>query len=484
MGALRIFTLQKPFGHNSDEVQGTFQITEALITVIDKNHVYCMANTAFFKRWGFTFDQVIGCPIEKVFDSQTYTRMKPHLDRCLKGESVAFEMPFDYPEIGLTDALVRLDPVLNSEGKIDHAVSMVSDTPKIKITADTYQQIDPQAEANNAFLQSLLTLSQMSEASDQEVKEYTLEAAVQLTKSRIGYLHFIREGKKPIETITWSKDVLKQYNVQEGTHALTDQAGIWAASIKKRQAVIHNDVESMNHKIGYPEGHLNVRRHMSVPVLDKEKVVAVVGVGNKTAPYDRFDVDRLTLLINNMSVILKRQQAERALKRYSMEDGLTGLANRRIFDIVLRNEWKRALRDQNPLSVIMMDIDFFKAYNDIYGHQGGDDCLRQVARCLRKNIRRAGDLVARYGGEEFVAVLPNTDLDGAIKVADAMRDSVLHIKIRHKGSNVHENVSISAGVASFVPDREKSSSDMLKIADKALYKAKNDGRNRTEWLAH
>lgn len=166
------------------------------------------------------------------------------------------------------------------------------------------------------------------------------------------------------------------------------------------------------------------------------------------------------------------------LQRLSTMDGLTGLANRRHFDETLESEWRIGLRDKTILSVIMIDIDFFKKYNDGYGHQGGDDCLKGVAKILGETVHRAGDFVARYGGEEFVVILRSTDAKGAAVLAEQMRANVEAQHIPHAYSAVADHVSISLGVAAMHPDNSASPADLLAKADGALYKAKEQGRNR------
>jgi diguanylate cyclase (GGDEF)-like protein len=277
--------------------------------------------------------------------------------------------------------------------------------------------------------------------------------------------------------VAWSKDVRKACQADKTRHYPLDKAGVWADSVRLRRPVIHNDFENVPDKKGMPEGHFPIRRHMSVPVMDDGRIVAVAGVGNKEAAYDESDANQLTLFMSSMWSIIKQKRAQQILKKYSMEDGLTGLANRRRFDEALENEWQRALREQQPLSLIMLDIDYFKEFNDIYGHQAGDDCLKKVAACLRKNVRRAGDLVARYGGEEFVVVLPNTDLEGAREVADAMNRTVRGMNLRHKGSHGRDHLTISAGVACGIPSRGHDPVKVLEKADRALYRAKRAGRD-------
>lgn len=168
------------------------------------------------------------------------------------------------------------------------------------------------------------------------------------------------------------------------------------------------------------------------------------------------------------------------LENLASLDGLTCIANRRRFDQILEVEWSRALRTESWISVIMMDIDFFKPYNDNYGHAAGDDCLRKVAEALETSLRRSADTVARYGGEEFVAILPGTDPHGALVVAENMRHSVESLAIEHAYSAVSPLVTISAGVASAIPMTESSAGTLVASADKRLYEAKSSGRNRVE----
>ena len=172
------------------------------------------------------------------------------------------------------------------------------------------------------------------------------------------------------------------------------------------------------------------------------------------------------------------QIANQQLEVYSQTDGLLGIANRQCFDRRLVDEWNRAIRDQLPLGLLMIDVDFFKNYNDEYGHLGGDSCLQAVARVAASKMVRAVDLLARYGGEEFVVILPHTALAGAKKVAESIRAAVSALAIPHRASAVAEYVTVSIGVASLLPDRSAQASDAVLAADRALYLAKQQGRNR------
>lgn len=172
------------------------------------------------------------------------------------------------------------------------------------------------------------------------------------------------------------------------------------------------------------------------------------------------------------------REANNALLRLATTDALTGIANRRAFDEYLEREWKRMLREKMPLSLIMCDIDYFKKYNDLYGHQAGDSCLHDVAQALHNCVVRPGDFVARYGGEEFVIILPGTPMEGALHIAEQIRAAVRKLTISHAGSEVDSFVTLSLGVAQGVPSSETNANDLLQTADTALYKAKKQGRNR------
>ncbi len=175
---------------------------------------------------------------------------------------------------------------------------------------------------------------------------------------------------------------------------------------------------------------------------------------------------------------IQRDEAFRALQKLSVTDPLTGLANRRCFHEFLEREWQRGLRNGTYLGIVLCDIDFFKCYNDHYGHQQGDVCLQNVASALQKALMRSADLVARYGGEEFVAVLPETDEDGTYNVAKRMRASVEELALPHAASKVTDHVTISVGAVSAIPNDSFTSAQLVSAADKALYSAKENGRNR------
>ena len=179
-------------------------------------------------------------------------------------------------------------------------------------------------------------------------------------------------------------------------------------------------------------------------------------------------------LVENRKKLIEKNEE---LKKISIRDGLTEIYNRRYFHQYFEREWKRAIRDKKLISLIMIDIDFFKLFNDTYGHLAGDDCLIQIANTLNDLVNRPADLFARYGGEEFVAILPGTEKDGTLLLAEEMRKAVEALKIEHTSSTISEYVTISLGVGTIFPDNKSSSNALINLADKILYKVKQSGRN-------
>ncbi len=171
-------------------------------------------------------------------------------------------------------------------------------------------------------------------------------------------------------------------------------------------------------------------------------------------------------------------KANDKLQQISVLDGLTDIPNRRGFDQRIEEEWQRALRNVSTISLIMFDVDYFKRYNDMYGHHLGDECLKKIAKTAQSTLNRPTDYMARYGGEEFAVILPDTDHDGATLVAELIRQAVERLSIPHSNSKIMPIVSISAGVATIAPSKETKYLQLIISADEALYRAKQEGRNR------
>lgn len=233
--------------------------------------------------------------------------------------------------------------------------------------------------------------------------------------------------------------------------------------------------------------YFKIKAEIVVPLLQEQTLWGLLIAHQCSVPrqWSTADVRLLQNLGTQVGIAVQQAKlhrqltlANQGLRRMAYLDGLTQVANRRRFEQHLDGEWRRMARQKTPISIILADIDYFKGFNDLYGHQAGDNCLRLVARTLSHAAKRPGDLVARYGGEEFAVILPNTNLKGAEAVAEDIRRSIRDRRISHRSSSIDTIVTMSLGVATCIPSAEDSAANLLKRADQALYAAKEGGRDQ------
>lgn len=500
-----------------------------------------------------------------------------------------------------------------------HAVPFRNEGGEIVALLGITRDITEQKKAG-AILNARVRLNEIAAtATLDEILKAALDEAETLTGSTIGFFHFLEDDQVTLKLQAWSTRTLSGMCTAEaeGQHYSVDSAGVWVDSIRKRKPVTHNDYASLLHKKGLPPGHVPVIRELVVPVVRKNRIDAIIGVGNKPENYTDQDVDLLSQLASIACDIALRKKAEAALKEseerwkfaiegsgdgvwdwdiltgeakysrrwkemlgyeeddilpsnqewldrihpedqamvaeamraylsgdtkiyvveyrlkckdesyrwilgrgmvvsrredgsplrmigthtditerkrvegaleesnrklaaLSVTDGLTGIANRRHFDEVLALEHARHARSGAELSLILLDIDHFKPFNDNYGHVCGDECLRQICRVIAESTVRPADLAARYGGEEFACILPETDQLGALLIAEKIRQGILRLAIPHDWSDVAECVSASLGVVTTHCSANTKASDIVSQADELLYRAKSRGRNRLE----
>lgn len=231
---------------------------------------------------------------------------------------------------------------------------------------------------------------------------------------------------------------------------------------------------------------LHVRSTLVLPIFQGQQCWGLMAAHECHGPrnWDDLEVHFLTRLTRQVGIATQQSHlyeelkaSNRKLQRQAAADGLTGIANRRYFQYYFQREWQRSQREQTWVSLILCDIDFFKQYNDTYGHLAGDDCLKQVAKLLEETIHRPADLVARYGGEEFVILLPNTDLLGAQTIAKNLQQNLFNLHVVHKSSPISDRITLSLGVATKIPQLQEQPNTLIAAADRCLYAAKAQGRN-------
>jgi diguanylate cyclase (GGDEF)-like protein/PAS domain S-box-containing protein len=223
-----------------------------------------------------------------------------------------------------------------------------------------------------------------------------------------------------------------------------------------------------------------VRANLVVPILQGEQLWGLLIAHQCRGPrqWRQVEIQLLTQLATQVAIAIQQSELYQQVQQLASSDGLTQLANRRHFDEFLQGTWQQMIRENTPLSLILCDIDFFKLYNDTYGHPMGDHCLQEVAQAIHRAVNRPSDLVARYGGEEFGIILPNTPLEGALQVAQRIRAEIQALQIPHENSQLGPYVTLSLGVSSTIPVLEGFPANLIITADEALYQAKAAGRDR------
>ncbi|MBF0611286.1 MAG: PleD family two-component system response regulator [Magnetococcales bacterium] len=235
------------------------------------------------------------------------------------------------------------------------------------------------------------------------------------------------------------------------------------------------------------DGYQVCKHIKSNPLTRNIPVIFITALAEEKSQISGFDVGAVDYIIKPFSapIVLARVRNQLEMKRrgdlleeLAIRDALTGIANRRRFDQFLAYEWERSQRYQRPFSLLLVDVDHFKLYNDHYGHGEGDHCLRQVAEAIARAMPRSIDLACRYGGEEFACLLPETSSPGATKVAERILNHVRALAIPHQASLVENHVTVSIGVATLLPKADMAMKKLVELADQNLYQAKHQGRNR------
>lgn len=319
----------------------------------------------------------------------------------------------------------------------------------------------------------------------------TVTAAIESILSKAGYtnLHFAETGQECFQRLgiaNYDKDSVGQHEGMDLVLldiVLPDLDGREVCRVVKSVAHLRDIPIIMVTALGKMEDlamafDAGAMDYITKPINSTELLVRIRSALKLKQEIDKRKQREAKLL----EVTKQLKEAVNKLNRLSTIDGLTSVANRRRFDEYLKQECGRAQRKKSPLSMVLMDIDFFKPYNDTYGHQAGDECLQKVARAIEATLHRSSDLLCRYGGEEFAAVLPETSARGAKELAETMRASIESLRIEHVNSRVSAYVTISAGVACAFVDSQspQAAASLIAAADSALYQAKKDGRNRVK----
>ena len=302
-----------------------------------------------------------------------------------------------------------------------------------------------------------------------------LDEAEEMTRSQIGFFHFVEDDEESVSLQVWSTNTLSKMCFAEGhsMHYPISQAGVWVDCVHQRQAVICNDYANHPRKKNLPEGHAPLFRFATIPLFRQEKIVAIIGLGNKEVDYTQSDVDVITRIVDVAYDMYERQHAEERVEYMAYYDMLSGLPNRSLLTDRLNHSIAMAKRNNKLLAFCYLDLDDFKPVNDQYGHHIGDQLLIAFSKRVSKALR-AGDTMARLGGDEFAIVL--SELSSPYEAEDIIERILEIIKMPFDIASHRIHISCSIGITLY-PTDQVDSDTLIRHADQAMYQAKAEGRS-------
>ncbi len=446
----------RPFAGSSRSLETVLDALPSMVAYWDRNLSCCYANRAYLRRFARAPDAVIGPGLRDLPGTDVFALNEHHMAAALRGEPQAFDCELTKADGSVEYTRANYMPDLGADGEIAGFIVMINDVTAMKCMEE--RQLEREAS-----LADLLARHVEADAWRKMGEEI----------AGIGHWRFnLRD-----QAVTWSEEIYRIHGVTPEEFSPTLESAIGFYDPEDR-GTVHAAVAlaasrgvafDFRLRIVRPSGEIRHVRSLgkTVPGQDGATETIVGVLIDITAQHD---------VEQNLRV------ANQQLDKIAYTDGLTGIANRRRFDEAFEREWRAAARGAAMLSLIMIDVDRFKAFNDLYGHQAGDACLRQVALAIQSAAQRPYDLTARYGGEEMVMLLPATDSDGARQVAERACKAVRALGIRHEANPDHSHVlTVSAGVATTDPSIARaveSRHALVAEADAHLYEAKRRGRNR------
>ena len=453
----------------------TLDVLPVGVCLTDETGHYRMMNDAYCGIYEYDRQEMLGKHYSVIMPPDQIALANEHYARLLTGD------------VGIPVERKRQ----RKDGSIlyiEAANALVEGAEGQKMVITTVRDITERRRGEE-IIQMRLRLMEYATTHDyRELMQYALDEIGALTGSPIGFYHFVDDDQNSLTLEAWSTRTLNEFCEVEGKgmHYPIEEAGVWTDCVKQRKPVIHNDYASLAHRKGMPEGHAEVVRELVAPTIRDDRVVAILGVGNKPKDYTEQDVELVGYIADVVWSIIEQKRTDEQvrllnakLEKLALVDELTSLPNRRAFYSQGIKEINRAKRYATPLSLLMMDVDNFKNINDTYGHAVGDFALQSFARILTDNVREV-DMVARLGGDEFSVLMPDTASKEATIMAERIRSAVEQGCCQLQDQVI--KVTVSIGTATY----SKNAADLeaiLKKADGFLYQAKNLGRNQVAYGA-
>ena len=448
-----------------------FEGHSAIMLVIDPDTGFILeANKAAIAFYGWTIDAIRKLRIQDI-NTLSHEEVSTAIEQTKSGEKNYFEFRHRRADGSIRD-IEAYSRTIVTDGRslLYNIVHDVTERKHYEMTTELH-----------------IALLQMVEShSRDELLQLTLDKAELLTESSIGFFHFVADDERSLSLQAWSTNTKKNMctAVGEGLHNALDSAGVWADAARLHKAVVHNDYAAVKDRKGMPEGHAEVKREVVVPVLRGNKVVALLGVGNKGTPYDEHDIRWMGIVADiAWDIVAKKigdderkllQAQKYAVEILAMHDSLTGLPNRRLFSERIKLTIALCQRSKTMGALMMFDLDKFKPVNDTFGHDIGDLLLKEVASRVLAILQRSSDTLARLGGDEFVVLLSQIDaLSNAEAVAEKIRRALVEPFYIERHTLA---ISCSIGIA-IIPEHGENELALMKHADDAMYLSKSHGRN-------
>lgn len=419
---------------NEQLYKSLFEYNQSPSYLMDRNGIFTQVNDATLLITGYTREELVGASFVPLITQEFVQDTIRQFERTVGGESLTFETAISQKNGTIVCLNVNITPIIIDE-KITGVIGMAFDITKEKVAERKL------IESENRY-RSLIDLSP--------------EVIFVHSRHQIEFINH-----KVVEFIGAKKlDDLLGKTVFDFLHPDDRRAAV----INMAKGFTNKSVLNQNSELRFIrfDGKV-VTANVGATLIEYNGKPAIMGVIHDIT--EKKETERKLLEANEL------------LQKISSLDGLTGIPNRRFYDEMLKNDWEHAIEQNQTLSLLMIDIDYFKLYNDTYGHQQGDYCLQEVAKALQACVEQSGDFIARYGGEEFSAILRETSYDRTLQMAEKLRSTIEELKIPHAHSTIGPYVTISVGVATFHPRSDMSVHDLIQHADRALYETKRNGRN-------
>lgn len=453
------------------------------IALVDIHYCYLVINQTYLNWYGQSSQNLIGRPIADLFGQAFFEAdIKPHIDRALVGDIVRYQDWIAFPYFGNQFVELTYAPYFESDGLISGVVILVRNLTDLKRA-----EVALQNQAEREHLLTLITQRIHRSLDLQTILETTVaEVRDFLHINRVLVYRLNGKGSGTVIAESVAQGWMSLLGQDITDECLSLESCLHAYRWGRFQAI--TDVQSSGLSDCYVQmlSQFQVQASLLFPILQKKQVWGFLISQHCEAPryWQDDEVDFLTQLTDQLAIALQQselctqlQQANEQLNYLANHDSLTQVSNRRHFRGYMQQEWSRLAREQGPLALIFCDVDYFKRYNDTYGHPAGDRCLVSIAKVLRSAVKRPADLIARYGGEEFVIVLPNTSEEGGLRVIQTIQQAIEHLKLPHRTSLIADRVTLSFGLAWTIPSHDIAFQVLIDQADQALYQAKQNGRN-------